>query len=127
MDLTTFIWILILGILLCACVSYLSFIDFLGILLKIIPLKNPKGYDEYKELMDSEQYKTHKIKWRKIYLLNSFVYAIVYIVSVVITQNILAGFFIGVFAVVIGIGVASNLEVKQRRKIQKEINDLKNK
>jgi len=102
MNLEIFIWTLILGVLLCVCVSYLSFIDYLSILSKIIPLKDSKGYDGYKKLVGSEQYKTHKSKWRKNYLLNVLVYAVVYIVSAVITQNILAGFLIGLFAAAIG-------------------------
>jgi hypothetical protein len=98
-----------------------SFIDFLNILLKILPLKNPKGYDEYKALIDSEKYKKHKNKWRKIYLLNSLIYVVVFTLILVITQSALLSFLAGILATIIGFGVFGNFENKQKQIIQKEI------
>ena len=121
MDFTTYISLLILGILWCVSVSYVSFIDFLNILLKILPLKNPKGYDEYKALIDSEKYKKHKNKWRKIYLLNSLIYVVVFTLILVITQSALLSFLAGILATIIGFGVFGNFENKQKQIIQKEI------
>ena len=119
---------LIIGVLLFICISYISFVDLLSILLKIIPLKNPEGFDEHKKLMDSELYVNHKKKWIKIYLSSPLVYTFILTLLVIITKNIMFGFLIGLLTTFILVyGVIGNKEYKDRQKIQKEIRNIKSK
>jgi len=65
MNIDSIIFILFLGILLFASISFVPYISFL----KIFPFK-PKGYEQYQKKVQSESYKKHKRKWCRIHLLS---------------------------------------------------------
>lgn len=117
-ELFYFILILILGITICIALAYIFFVDFLKLLLKFPFLNEPKGYNDYKKLRESDKYKHHKKKWRRIFILLSIVYATSYIIISIVFQNILFGFFAAVIALTISYGIASGKESKERKEIQ---------
>jgi len=92
-----------------------------------MPLKNPKGFDDHKKLMNSELYINHKKKWIKIYLSSPIVYTFIFTLLVIITKNIIFSFLIGLLITFILIyGIVGYKENKDRQKIQKEIKNTKN-
>jgi len=114
------------GMLLFVCIAYLSFIDYTGLLIKMFPLPKPKDFDEYHNFLDHDLYKKHKKKWRRLFSCNAFIYAAVYLLTAWLTQNETAGFVVGLFCGIIGIGFMGNMEKKQRDKIQKQIKNTNN-
>lgn len=121
MEIVDFIVTLSVGMLLCVCVSYLSFVDYLSLLLKIIPISKPKDYDKHREFINSIQYKKHKKKWRRMFSLNAFVYALIYVLITFTIQSDLFGFLIGLFGAAIGMGITGNIELKKRNELQQQI------
>lgn len=122
MEIVNFIVILSAGMLLCTCVSYLSFIDYLGVLFKIFPIPKPKDYDKHREFIKSEQYQKHKKKWRCLFSLNAFVYALIYVLVTLFTKSDLYGFLLGLFGAAVGIGITGNFEIRKRKVIRQQIN-----
>ena len=114
------------GMLLFVCIAYLSFIDYTGLLIKMFPLPKPKDFDEYHNFLDHKNKKKHKKKWRRLFSCNAFIYAAVYLLTAWLTQNETAGFVVGLFCGIIGIGFMGNMEKKQRDKIQKQIKNTNN-
>lgn len=109
------------GMLLFVCIACLSFIDYTGLLTKIFPRAKPKDFDEYHKFLDHVLYKKHKKKWRCLFSCNAFIYAAVYLLTAWLTQNETAGFLVGLFCGIIGIGFMGNMEKKQREKMKKQI------
>ena len=121
MDFVTFFIVLVWGLTLCAVSVWLSYVDFLKLLLKILPLKEPKDYKKYRKLRDSVQYKRHVKKWRRNYMFFLSVYILSYVIIVLITNNILVGFLLSLFIYAIFVGIVGNIEIKQRKRIEKEV------
>lgn len=121
MDIVEFFAGLLGGMLLCICIACLSFVDYVGLLLRIFPLRKPRDYGKHQALMKSAPYKKHKRKWRRLFCCNALVYAVIYVVAACITRQTLCGFLLGLFGAVIGIGIMGNAEVKQKRKLEQQI------
>ena len=98
-------------------------IDFSGFeFIMRISKKKPRGYHAYKKLISSEEYKRHESKWLKIYLILCFFY--------MGCMMVMAKFMNGGLAVIISYiilaictGCAGNLEVKERRNIEKKMSE----
>lgn len=115
MDTFTFLLVLIFGIILGIIVSILPFVDFLSILLKIFPVNVPSEFEEYRNFVNSNSYLTHKRKWKKIFILVSVVYSIIYCVIVILFDSILFGFYSALVGSAVYFGVTSNIEHKHRK------------
>jgi len=111
----TFVLVLILGIVLGIIVSILPFVDFLSVLIKIFPANVPSDLEEHKNFVSSNSYQIHKSKWKKIFILVSIVYSIVYCVITILFDNILLGFYGALVVSVVYFGITSNIEYKQRK------------
>lgn len=111
----SFAFVLVFGVILGVIVSMIPFADFLSILSKIFPANTPSDIKEYESFVNSNSYQRHKSKWKKVYILVSIVYAIVYCVIAILFDNILLGFYIALIASAIYFGIASNIEYKQRK------------
>lgn len=120
MDVIGFIILLSIGVLLCICVSYLSFVDYVSLLFIIFPIQNPKDYNQHKVFVKSTQYKKHKQKWRCLFCLNIFIYAFIYVLISWGIQNIVYGFLLGLFGAAIGMGIMGNVELKNRKELQNQ-------
>lgn len=115
MDTFTFVLVLILGIILGIIVSILPFVDFLSVLLKIFPANVPSDFEEHKDFVSSNSYQKHKSKWKKIFILVSVVYSIVYCAIVILFDSILFGFYGALVVSVVYLGITSNIEHKHRK------------
>ena len=111
---------LIGGMIICLAISFSTFVDYVGIIIKIFHIKAPRDYGSYKELYNSVQYKKHKRKWRKIFALSSIVYCVVYCVTTILIKSILIGLYVAMIAFVFCFGIAGNLEQKELNKIISE-------
>lgn len=121
MDIVEFFAGLLGGMLLCICIACLSFVDYVGLLLRIFPLQKPRDYGKYQSLIKSEPYKKHKQKWQRLFACNALVYAVIYAAAAWITRQPLCGFLLGLFGAAIAIGVMGNVEVKQKRKLEQQL------
>lgn len=115
MDIFTFFAVLILGIILLIIVSIISFVDFLCLLSKIIPLKMPSDFKKHKEFVSSDSYHMHKRKWIKIFAFVSVPYAITYCLISILFDSILIGFYSALVVSIIYLGITSNIEHKQKK------------
>lgn len=120
MDVNGFIVLLSIGVLLCICVSYLSFVDYVSLLFIMLPIQKPKDYNQHKAFVKSVQYKKHKKKWRCLFCLNIFIYAFIYVLISLVIQNIVYGFLLGLLGAAIGMGIMGNVELKNRKKMQSQ-------
>lgn len=115
-------WVLmILGTLIYFVFTWANFVDFVGILLKILPLKPPSDYKEVLLVRKDIRFMQHKSKWTKYYLVLTLVYALSYVVITIITRNYGLSFILSLFLSLIVLGVASNFESKQRNRIETQI------
>lgn len=119
-----YFWIfLIYGIALSVVLAFVSFLDLLSVLMKAIPNNKIEGYEEYKRLKDSVEYKKHRRKWlKKIALVSAIAYAVTYIVITVLTTNIAIGFCVSLFLGLLCAGRLKGKETQERKSIENEIN-----
>lgn len=75
-----------------------------------------------KKLMNSSQFKTHKKKWKKIYFLLLFVYIISYTLIALSAKNGAWAFLVAYIISFSYFGIAGNIETKQRKEIEKQVN-----
>ena len=112
---TTFVFVLIIGVVLGIIVSTLPFVDFLSMLSKLFPNKMPSDYKEYKNFVSSKSYQIHKRRWKKIFSWVSVIYAVVYCVITILFESILIGFYSAIVVSAFYVGIASNIECRQRK------------
>lgn len=110
-----------LGIVAYLVVVWATFADFVGMLMKFFRVREPKGYNVIRKLRDSKQFKVHKVKWIKIYLLLVFVYIGCYVMLVVFVKDLYFSFLVSLVLLVFCSGFAANVEGKQRKNIEKEL------
>lgn len=114
--------VMILGVLAYLVVIWANFADFVGILFKILPLKKvPRGYDEMKKVRNNIQFKEHKKRWIRIYLLLIIVYIICYFIVSIYIESYIIGFYAAFILLAICYGIANNIETKQRKEIEKQV------
>ena len=101
--------------------AYAYFIDYIGILSKIVPKRRPRGIEKEEKLQKSPLYKKHKRKWRALYSLNSLVYAAVFTAAAFIIRNMLISFWLGLIAIAISWYKIEKIEKKQLSDIKKEL------
>ena len=121
MDLETYLYILVIGILLfilLAFVAVADFIGFIGFLVRLSPKLKPVDYDRFERRVTSVPYKAHKRKWRFIYCSGALVYAVVFTLISVLLQNIRLGSYIGLLAGFINVGIIEKKEIKARKAIR---------
>lgn len=119
MEITAFIALLCIGMLLCVLVAYLSFVDYIGVFVKIFPSMQPKDYAEYNTLVKSTAYKKHKQKWRRIFSLSTLIYALIYVLLSIVMHNTVYGFLLGLWGAAVSIGVMEYFANKEKKNIQK--------
>jgi len=115
-----YFWIfLVYGIVLSVALVYISFFDLLSVIIKVIPNKEIDGYEEYKRLRSSVEYKRHRKKWsQRMVLVSVLGYIVAYILITLLTKNIAIGFCLSLF---IGLLCASRLksrETQERKAIE---------
>lgn len=121
MNIVSFFIIMFLGIVAYLVVVWATFADFVGMLMKFFRVREPKGYNVIRKLRDSKQFKVHKVKWIKIYLLLVFVYIGCYVMLVVFVKDLYFSFLVSLVLLVFCSGFAANVEGKQRKNIEKEL------
>ena len=122
MEIVSFFVIMFLGIIAYSVVVWATFADFVGMLIKIFRVREPKGYDVIRKVRDSKQFKEHKVKWTRIYLSIVFVYIGCYIMLVAFVKDLYFSFLVSIVLLVFCSGFAANAEGKQRKNIEKELN-----
>lgn len=108
---------LLIGIFICILASIIPFIDCVSIIFSFTKLK-PKDYDNYLSRINSLQYKEHKKKWRRIYLVLSLIFVVLYFLIWMFLQNILKSFYGAIICYSIIYGIVNNSEYKTRRRIE---------
>lgn len=121
MYIEEFLIMLLLGVFLHLVIIWANFADFVGILLKVFPLRTPRGYGEIKEIRDNIVFKEHKKKWIFIYLLLVLVFVINYSIIAMITNSCGGAFLIAIIISVFCFGIAGNFETKKRKVIEQQI------
>lgn len=119
MKAAAFVALLCIGMLLCVLVAYLSFVDYIGVCVKIFPSIQPKDYAEYNTLIKSTAYKKHKRKWRGRFSLSALIYTLIYVLLSVVMHNTVYGFLLGLWGAAISIGVMEYFANKEKKNIQK--------
>ena len=75
-----FIIYLLLGSFIMIIIPIVYFSDSVTLLLKIFPFLQKKDYQKYIFFTHSLEYKSHKKKWRKTFLLISLLYLEIYVI-----------------------------------------------
>lgn len=112
-----FLLLMILGVMTYVFLVWVSFADFVGIALKLLPLKTPRGYEEIKKIRCSEQFKKHKKRWTKKYMVLMIVYIITYFFITVAINDFGLGFLISFVMLVLAFVILNNAEHRQRNKL----------
>lgn len=116
MNIEAYVVCFVIGILMCVIISYVPFID----LIKILPVK-PKEYKEHKKIKENTYYKNHVKKWRRYFLFNVIIYAVVFNLAFIIAQKILLSFLIGIIISVVYFGIISKKESKAKTVVEELI------
>lgn len=116
-----FIIMLLAGIVICVCVSFIWFTDFPRIIYSIFHVAKPKDYEQYSKLIKCPKYKKHKKHWILLFSLNSVIYALGYFIAFISFENTLLGMFSGLICAVFGFGIMSNKERKELEKIKSDL------
>lgn len=122
MNIEEYFIMMLPGVVTYFAIIWISFADLAGILLKILPSEKVlREYDEMKKVTNSSQFKIHKRKWTKVYLLFLFAYVISYTLIAISIKSCneasLVAFVISIFC----FAIAKNIEGKQRRSIEKQV------
>lgn len=114
-----FFVLMILGVMTYIFLVWVSFTDFVGIALKLLPLKIPKGYEEIKRIRCSNKFKEHKKRWVKKYVVLMVVYIITYYLITIAINDYGYGFLISFVMLVVVFAILNNIEHRQRNKLAK--------
>lgn len=112
-----FFVLLILGIMTFVFLVWVSFADFVGIALKLLPFKTPEGYEEVKRIRCSGKFKEHKKRWIKKYMVLMVVYIITYFLVTMAIYDFEFGFLISFVMLVLTFAILNNIEHRQRNKL----------
>lgn len=121
MYIEEFFIMMFLGVFVHLVIIGANFANFVGILLKIFPLRTPRGYGETKEIRDNIMFKEHKKKWILIYLLLVLFFVISYAIIAMFTNSYGYAFLIAIIISVFYFGITGNFETKQRKVIEQQI------
>lgn len=125
-----FFILMILGAMLYLMFAWVSFADFVGILLKIFPLTPPTDYKAALYIRNDARFKQHKSKWTKYYIALTLVYIVSFISIAIFTQSSGLSFILSLIFSLLVFGITSNFEKKQRNNIEtqvkKEFNGVNN-
>lgn len=116
-----FFILMILGVSIYLAFAWVNFADFVGILLKIFPLKPPTDYKVTLYVRNDTRFKQHKNKWTKYYVTLTLVYIVSYIVITIVTKSYGLSFILSLAFSLFVFGIASNSEIKQRHNIEAQI------
>ena len=118
MNIEKYLIMMFLSIALYLIFIWVNFADLERSLFKSVPLKKMQGeYDEMKKIRNSSQFKTHRRKWIRIYLLLVVIYVIDYIAIAVFTKSSSGAFLIAFLLSIFNFGLANDIEGRQRRSI----------
>lgn len=109
--------ILVYGImmLLFSYVICIQYVDMVTLLLKLLPLREPKGYKDHKKIRDSIKYKQHAKTWKRKYFSFMWIHTLIYIVAILITKIIAVGFILMMMSFIFSLmimGKREHIELK---------------
>ena len=116
-----FWFLMILGIMTYVFFVWVSFTDFVGSTLKLLPLNVPNGYEEVKKIRCSEQFKKHKKRWIKKYMFLLGVFIITYSLITIALNDWGTGFLISFIMLVLVFAILHNNEYNQRNKLIEQL------
>lgn len=113
---------LLLGILLTFVLNWIYFFDWTNLIGKLVkvfaPQKEIKEIEKNLQLRESETYRVHIKKWKKKFLLSPLLFALVFLLTAVIFDNLLVSYFSSLITVgIVVYGFLVNKEMKEKKKI----------
>ena len=117
-----FLIFIVYGIVLSVVLAFASFWDLLDVIIKAVQNKKVEGYEKYKRLKTSIEYKSHKRKWATVMsFVSAMGYTVSYIIIYLLIKNIAVSFCISLFVSLLCASRLKSKETQERKKIENKI------